>query len=546
MGVALQLLRWPGVPGWGFALFLAVNAVQVWGGVFPFLPLEFQTVGVTLWFYATQAAASLITYALLAAWSFADPRRVGGFLPFVSAPPMIVGSASLIAAMYVQGATVLVLVAAAGVLLGLGSTGMTLAWQRAFSSTQGERGDVLLVVGTGLSALIYFALHLCPVAVTAYLVPLVFLPLCAGALTVANRAVQLDQPMFTDVPSSHPAVYRVFVRDYWRSAVSAGAVGFVAGIMRAVALADVEAGTVVNVTSMLGALLSSGAILYLWQKLSFHLSMRKAYRWCFPVLVVAVVMLPFFDALAYVDVFAGFVYMLYAFVQMIMLVQCAQASRDRGICPVVTYAFCSGIMHVMQFSGFLCGWGCGLADGLGAMQLARAAILALAVMGLVLFSIWMRPSGRAKRAPDTVEFVAFGQGQARSLAEFLRHGGEIPAVSGVSPYSGERFAYARARGDDPDLEIPVQPMIDRISKQCQAVRLAFRLSDREAEIAELVVRGQTVARIAEKLGVSENTVRTHVKRVHTKLDVHSKEELANLVATFKPLAVEGENQQNSR
>ena len=37
-----------GVAGWGFALFLAVNAVQVWGGVFPFLPLEFQTVSVTL------------------------------------------------------------------------------------------------------------------------------------------------------------------------------------------------------------------------------------------------------------------------------------------------------------------------------------------------------------------------------------------------------------------------------------------------------------------------------------------------------------------
>ena len=36
-----------GVAGWGFALFLAVNAVQVWGGVFPFLPLEFQTVSVT-------------------------------------------------------------------------------------------------------------------------------------------------------------------------------------------------------------------------------------------------------------------------------------------------------------------------------------------------------------------------------------------------------------------------------------------------------------------------------------------------------------------
>ena len=411
MTSAVRNLTRPGVPGWGFALFLAVNAVQVWGGVFPFLPLEFQTVGVTLWFYATQAASSLLTYALMAIWSFFDPLRVGRALPFFAAPPMIAGSACLIAAMYVEGSAVLALVAAAGVLLGLGSTGMTLAWQRAFSSTSGERGDVLLVVGTGLSAPIYFVLHLCPAAVTAYLVPLVFLPLCGGALTVANGGVDLDQPMFSDVARTHPAVYRGFVRDYWRSAVSAGAIGFVAGIMRAVALADVSAGTVVNVTSMLGALLSAAAILYLWRRLSFHLSMRQAYRWCFPVIVVAVAALPFFDALAYVDVFAGFVYMFYAFVQMVVLVQCAQASRDRGICPVLTYAFCSGAMHALQFAGFLCGWGCGLVDGLGVMQLARAALLALAVLGLALFSILMRPAGRPRRSPDAVEFVAFGQGR---------------------------------------------------------------------------------------------------------------------------------------
>ena len=48
MAASLRELASPGVPGWGFALFLAVNAVQVWGGVFPFLPMEFQTVQVRM------------------------------------------------------------------------------------------------------------------------------------------------------------------------------------------------------------------------------------------------------------------------------------------------------------------------------------------------------------------------------------------------------------------------------------------------------------------------------------------------------------------
>ena len=39
---------------------------------------------------------------------------------------------------------------------------------------------------------------------------------------------------------------------------------------------------------------------------------------------------------------------------------------------------------------------------------------------------------------------------------------------------------------------------------------------------ELIARGNTVARIAEQLVVSENTIRTHSKRIYAKLDIHKK------------------------
>lgn len=507
-----------GVAGWGFALFLAVNAVQVWGGVFPFLPLEFQTVSVTLSFYASQAAASVATYVLCLAGAYRSPGANARVLPKLAAPPMIVGCLTLIAAMYAPPAATTRLVVASGVLQGLGSTSMALLWQRTLSSPADERGDLLLVLGTGLSALIYFALHACPVAVTAYLVPLVFLPLCAAALTVSWREVDLDQPMFADVPREHPAVYARFVRDYWRSSVSAGAVGFAAGIMRAVALADVTAGNVVNVSSMLGALASATAVLGLWRGLSFHLSMRGAYRWTFPVLTLAMTLLPLLGDMAYVEVFAGATYAFYAFVQMVLLIQCAQASRDRGICPVVTYAFCSGIMHVMHFAGFLCGWATGLADGAGMVQLSQASLLGVWVLGFTLFCIWVRPGrkdGGAERSPDAVEFVSLGAA-------------EMPRV----------FVQPQGAPEAGSPEIPVRPVIDRVTKQCEAIRLAYRLSDRETEVMEHIARGDTVARIAERLGVSENTVRTHAKRTYAKLDVHSKQELGDLVHSFEPLRVE--------
>ena len=75
---------------------------------------------------------------------------------------------------------------------------------------------------------------------------------------------------------------------------------------------------------------------------------------------------------------------------------------------------------------------------------------------------------------------------------------------------------------------------DRFSKQMVAVREFYGLSAREAEVAGLIARGNTVAHIAELLFVSENTVRTHSKRIYVKLDIHKRQELIDLVESFEP------------
>ena len=55
------------------------------------------------------------------------------------------------------------------------------------------------------------------------------------------------------------------------------------------------------------------------------------------------------------------------------------------------------------------------------------------------------------------------------------------------------------------------------------------LSRREREVAALVARGYSVAAISRKLFISENTVRGHTKNIYRKLDVHSKQQLVDLV-----------------
>lgn len=51
------------------------------------------------------------------------------------------------------------------------------------------------------------------------------------------------------------------------------------------------------------------------------------------------------------------------------------------------------------------------------------------------------------------------------------------------------------------------------------------LSDRERDVLELVLLGYSTPRIAQRLVVSENTVKTHLRHIYTKLEIGSRQEL---------------------
>jgi DNA-binding CsgD family transcriptional regulator len=47
------------------------------------------------------------------------------------------------------------------------------------------------------------------------------------------------------------------------------------------------------------------------------------------------------------------------------------------------------------------------------------------------------------------------------------------------------------------------------------------LTVREMEVLRLLARGRSYAEIAAQLGISVNTVGTHIKKLYVKLDVHT-------------------------
>jgi two-component system nitrate/nitrite response regulator NarL len=60
----------------------------------------------------------------------------------------------------------------------------------------------------------------------------------------------------------------------------------------------------------------------------------------------------------------------------------------------------------------------------------------------------------------------------------------------------------------------------------EAALLASQLTERECDVLQLLSEGATSATIADRLGISRNTVRTHVQSVLGKLGVHSRLEAA--------------------
>lgn len=48
-----------------------------------------------------------------------------------------------------------------------------------------------------------------------------------------------------------------------------------------------------------------------------------------------------------------------------------------------------------------------------------------------------------------------------------------------------------------------------------------RITAREVDVLRLIAQGSTYAGVGEQLGVSPNTVATHIKNIYRKLQVHS-------------------------
>ncbi|MBX9032919.1 helix-turn-helix domain-containing protein [Gordonibacter massiliensis (ex Traore et al. 2017)] len=150
----------------------------------------------------------------------------------------------------------------------------------------------------------------------------------------------------------------------------------------------------------------------------------------------------------------------------------------------------------------------GIVHGICTTRFASGIFILIAVAApLVLINLFPLPS-----TPGSSGKLPFAQ--AAGIALFA-----VSLILIVFNMRGSRHLSART---------PEQQR-DWLFERCRNASDGAQLTPKELEVMVFAYRGFTSKRIAEELGVSASTVDTHLKHAFHKLDVHSRQELIDLV-----------------
>lgn len=101
----------------------------------------------------------------------------------------------------------------------------------------------------------------------------------------------------------------------------------------------------------------------------------------------------------------------------------------------------------------------------------------------------------------------------------------VEAVPEVAAAPQDEPRAATAAADD-------EAQAHALDQQCARLAQEYALTEREGEVFRLLARGRNVPFIEEELIISRNTIKTHIKHIYQKMDLHSQQELIDLAETY--------------
>lgn len=450
----------------GFACFLAMNSFSLWG--FAFLPQFAFGENVQSGWSAPVSLGNIAAFFAFAVGSARLPKLFDR-APFFEAVLLVAAGTIFLLGFFVTSQTVLLTVSA--MLVGVGTTCCFICWETALSLSEPQETRKQIVWGSTLSLApfgLFFVFGQTGLLLAESVLALCNLVLLHFALRFPRARAVGPRKAADAARETLPTVCRRF----WKPLLCIVMVGVISPVIGQTTFSG-NLAFAENCAVVLSANLLSAAILAVaWLALGKDASISKTYVVLFPVFITAFLAFPFIEEhyRIVVSLVGSFGFTLFSIV---MMVSCIDIAYERGSSLVFTYALFAGITYSSRLIG----------------QEVAAMIV--------------------RNSPSQEMQIVMS-------AFVLLYGCSLAM-----------FALVRKGTTDPSNDVPGG--IDVLRQACEQLSRERGLSARQAEVLDLLVHGYDVPSIAEKLFISENTVRTHTKKVYALLDVHSKREIVDLV-----------------
>lgn len=454
----------------GYACFLALNSFSLWG--FTFLPRTLLGADAADIWRTALSVTNILTFFVMASLGARRERlREKDILLFAT----LCVSSGLILLLGQVFAPAFGLALASGACLGAGTTLLFFCWIRIFANMGTDAAKKVLVFGSALS-FAPFSLYLATPS-EGILFAVFVMAFATLVLLYCTKGTSEEQ----DAPGETMRPTREVRQKLFKPLLCVAMIGLIAAVISYVVNADTPAAPLDFAQQALLIHLqniASASIMGIcWIALKKDPTITAAYTVVFPI--IATTMLLFAVVPDSMHITLSFISSAFFVVfSMVVPMQSISIAQKRNLPIDFVYGLMAGFLY--------------LAEGIGS----------------TLIGPLHHAFADTFAQPLVLSFLLL---YACSLVMFF--------VLHKQKGSTERVATAATEETTGDQER------DILKEKAESLGSAHGLTARQIEVLNLVAHGYDAPSIAKKLFISENTVRTHLKRIYTLLDVHSKQEI---------------------
>ncbi len=473
--------------------------------------------------------ANMTTLLALAAWAENDPERIDRLPLWPMAAVVVVGLVLVHFAGRVGGGALLPFLLGGAVLTGVGYGAFWGSWADCYGRMHPARTSFYVPVAFLLTAALFLAVSLLAenLSVPA-IVLMVPLPVISLVCLVHCRA---EVPDGRAVPEGGSKRSLLAVGSLIGLIVASLVLSCLFGFMWELTVFTVgsvnEAHLAPLVANLMVAVALVGLVLYARTRVNLDI----AYRIVVPVIVVLFAVLPFFwetNPVALNIIMSAS----YGVFDVVIWSLVAATSYDFAVSGFVVGGIVRSLSVLLRLIGIGIGFLVTLVPGKPSALIVGVSLGALYVLVMLGLFNWLRHKRKAgaEKLEEGAQTDAFAQLDTSAPDEISETPGEEDAAPAAGAKSTDNTMPAASAKPTASAE-----RADLDDEQALYTTIAedYGLTRREAEVLPFLARGRSAKVIAEALFVSESTIRTHTRRILEKTDLHSKQQLIDLIENYE-------------